>query len=159
MGIDIGNAQRAGIDHDLEIRAAVQAVDRVGCAGISLAGAVGHHRDNLASGREPHDADAGWIDVPFLGPASHQPHGALAVLSGVLLDRVGRLLLAAQAVLENERGHANAVQIPGRFNTLGVVNQQTVAAARDRSPPRRRWPFPWAGDKTVIDGLWMLRTQ
>ena len=48
----------------------------------------------------------------------------------MLLDRVGRALLAAEPVLEGERGHADAVQVAGRLDAFRLEDQLAMAAAR-----------------------------
>src|ERR1700737_4886901 len=76
-----GNTKRAGVNGDLEIAAAIHAVDRVGGLRVAGGGAVDEHGDGFTVGGEPHGADAFRFEVPLCGAAADEPHGALDILA------------------------------------------------------------------------------
>src|SRR5262249_42178340 len=131
---DLGasDAERAGIDQDLEIGPGALALNRVrgiGLALVVLFALGGDVRDQLPARGETHDAHALGIDVPLLGLAAHHPNGALGVLDGVHFDLVRRAFLAGQAILEYKAGDAMIAEPLGGIVALVAYPQAIVSAA------------------------------
>ena len=76
---------------------------------------------------ETQDADAVWIDVPFVGVGTYHAEGALSILK-----RGGRLRVRAglrYAVFDQDAGDAGGVQPVADFGTFEVDGEDTVTAS------------------------------
>src|SRR6267378_3744063 len=75
------NTKRAGIDHDLEVGATIDAIDGIG--GVFIAGSwtVNQHRHHFATGGKAQRTDSVRIELPFGGAAADEPHGTLRILA------------------------------------------------------------------------------
>ena len=69
------------------------------------------------------------INAPLARVGAHEAHRALTVFARVFLDRVNRVGLATEPILQNERGHTNAVEILRRLHPFRVEDQFPVTAA------------------------------
>ena len=85
----------------------VDGVGSVGFAGVGLHGGEG---SEFATGGETHDADAVGVDVPFGGAGANDAEGAAGVGHGVVLDGVGAVGFAGEAVFEDEGGDAPGLE-------------------------------------------------
>src|SRR4051794_21306195 len=81
--------------------------------------------------------------MPFRITAPYKADGSLGISQGVSLHIVGRFGLSRQAVLENEAGDADAIQVFGDVSTLPVEVEESVAAARSDNHRRARRFTPW----------------
>ena len=61
----IGNAERAGIDDDLETGAAIYSFDRIGGGLIAGGWAIHEHGGNFAAGGKTHHPNTISVDIPF----------------------------------------------------------------------------------------------
>ena len=110
-------------DHEVGAgRRPVRGVSGGGVAGVVVGAGGG---GEVASGREAHDADAGWIDAVGGGAVAHQAEGALGVLEG---NGVA-VAIAAEAIVEDVGGDAEAVEEAGWLDAFVVLGESAVAAA------------------------------
>ena len=123
----IGHAA-TGIDEHLKVRLAILTVDGVRRGGIAGSGRIGDHGGNFASGGKAENTDAVRVDVPFVGAAAHEPHGAIRVLANVFFG-VRRVRFAGQAIFQRESRYADAVEELRGLHALRVKDQFAEASA------------------------------
>lgn len=117
------------VDERLEIGAAAGLVDGVGSTGLSGVGFHGGKGSEFTASGKTHDADTIRLDVPFGGAAAHDAQGAAGVGHGVVLDGVGAVGFAGEAVLEDEGSDAARLEPLGEGAAFMAEAEFFVAAA------------------------------
>ena len=125
-GEEVGSA---GVDEGLEVGAGAGVVDGVWGVGFAGVGLHGGEGGEFATGGEADDADAVGFDVPFGGAGADDAEGAAGVGHGVVLDGVGAVGFAGEAVFEDESGDAAGLEPFGEGATFMAEAEFFVAAA------------------------------
>ena len=118
--------QVGGVHRDHEAGPGVAIQGRVFGVGAFVGMQAGEDAE-VAAGAEAEDADAVGLETPLGGVMTDQAHGALGVLQR---GGFGMLVVAPwHAVLENDAGDAQSVEVIGDLGAFVFDGQDAVAAA------------------------------
>lgn len=161
------DAQGAGINGDLEVAAAIHAVDGVGGVRITGGRAINEHGHGFTTGGEAHRADALRIQVPFRGTTADEAHGALDILARMDVEGVRRISLPRKPMLKNESGNAEIVHELGWLHAFADETQLPMSPAGNDDHGgagglvfgRREYGdrgIVDIGDRTSFDDFWFV---
>ncbi len=142
-GNSFRHAERTGIDEQLKIWPAINAIDGVGRRGVAFTRSISNQLRHFAACRETKRADAGRVDMPFGGPGADEADSAVGILFDFPVQAINSRVFAEEPVFYNKGGDADAIEKPGRIASFGVEYKQAVTAAGEDYDGRTGSFFFW----------------